>query len=153
MKFNCQEPPKQSEIFKASVIWADAFYKSFCPYVWLCVPVCLFTFEVPFKGLSAPTSQSRMSKMFRVLESLGKSNGKKWCQIRKLLPIKGFKLLCKKMVFEQMLPYWAGYFWYQCFSLCLPPLTKVQCPNFFGFLNPWGKSNGNKLCHIWTFFL
>ena len=40
-----------------------------------------FTFEVPFNGLFAPTSRSRMSNIFRDSESLGKSNGKKWSQI------------------------------------------------------------------------
>ena len=43
--------------------------------------VCVLTFEVPFKRLFAPTSQSQMSNIFRGLESLGKSNGKKWSQI------------------------------------------------------------------------
>ena len=41
----------------------------------------MFTFEVPFKRLFAPTSRSRMSNIFRASESLGKSNGKKWSQI------------------------------------------------------------------------
>ena len=40
-----------------------------------------FTFGVPFNGLFAPTSQSRMSNIFRDSESLGKSNGKKWSNI------------------------------------------------------------------------
>ena len=66
-------------IFEASALWADAFYKSKCPYV--CVLVCLFTFEVAFNGLFAPTSQSWMSKIFSDSESLGKSNGKKWSHI------------------------------------------------------------------------
>ena len=69
----------QFNVFKASALWADAFYKSKCPYV--CVFVCLFTFEVPFNGLFAPTSRSRMSNIFRDSESLGKSNGKKWSHI------------------------------------------------------------------------
>ena len=66
---------------------ADAFYKpkcpSACPSVRLSVrmSVHVFTFEVPLKHLFAPTSQSRMSKIFRDLESLGKSNIKKWSQI------------------------------------------------------------------------
>ena len=46
-----------------------------------CLFVCLFTFEVPFNGLFAPTSQNRMSNIFRDLESLGKSYGKKWSNI------------------------------------------------------------------------
>ena len=64
---------------KASALWADAFYKLICTYV--CVCVCLVTFEVPFKCIFAPTSRSGMSKIFRDSESLGKSNGKKWSQI------------------------------------------------------------------------
>ena len=69
----------RSAIFKASALLVDAFYKSKCPSVR--VPVRLFTFEVPFKRLFAPTSGSRMSKLFRDSESLGKSNEKKWSQI------------------------------------------------------------------------
>ena len=67
-------------LFKASALWTDAFYKSKCPSVCtsVCPCVCLFTFEVPFNGLFAPTSQSRMSNIFRDSESLGISNGKKW---------------------------------------------------------------------------
>ena len=42
----------------------------------VCPSVCVFIFEVPFKRLFAPTSQSPMSNIFRDLESLGKSNGK-----------------------------------------------------------------------------
>ena len=41
----------------------------------------LLRFLVFFNGLFAPTSQSRMSNIFRDSESLGKSNGKKWSQI------------------------------------------------------------------------
>ena len=41
----------------------------------------LFTFEVPFKRLFAPTSQSWLSNIFRDSVSLGKSNGKKWSQV------------------------------------------------------------------------
>ena len=74
-------------ILKASAHWADAFYKSKCPSVCtsvcpsVCVFVCLFTFEVPLNGLFAPSSQSRISNIFRDSESLGKSNGKKWSNI------------------------------------------------------------------------
>ena len=62
------------ELFKASALWADAFYKSKCPCMCLFVRVfvCVFTFEVPFKCLFARTSKSRMSNIFRDSESLGK---------------------------------------------------------------------------------
>ena len=66
-------------IFKALALWADDFYKSKCLSV--CLSVFVFTFKVPFKRLFAPTSQNRMSNIFRDSESLGKSNGKKWSQI------------------------------------------------------------------------
>ena len=74
-------------IFKASALWADAFYKLKCPSACPCVrlsvrlSVRVFTFEVPFKRLFAPTSQSRMPNIFRDSESLGKTNGKKGSQI------------------------------------------------------------------------
>ena len=65
-------------IFKASALWADAFYRLKCPPACPCVcsSVRVFTFEVPFKRLFAPTYRSRMSNIFRDLELLGKSNGK-----------------------------------------------------------------------------
>ena len=80
-----------SSFFKASVLWPDAFYKSKCLSVRLWVR--LFTFEVPFNGLFAPTSQSRMSNNFKDSESLGKSNGKKGSQIWTFLFGSGLKSL------------------------------------------------------------
>ena len=44
----------------------------------VCLSVCLFTFEVPFKFLFAPTFLSCMSKIVKDADSLGKINGKKW---------------------------------------------------------------------------
>ena len=65
-------------VFKASALWANAFYKSKCLCVCLCVPVCVCSlYEVPFK-IFAPTSQSRISNIFGDSESLGKCCGKKW---------------------------------------------------------------------------
>ena len=61
--------------------------------------VCVFTFEVPFKRLFAPTSQSWISKSFRALESLVKGNAKKWFQIWNCLLIGGIKLQHKKSLF------------------------------------------------------
>ena len=77
------KPKSKIYLFKASALWADAFYKSICPSVCpsVHVSVCLFTFEVPFNSLFAPTTRSRMSNIFRDSGSLGKSNGKKWSQI------------------------------------------------------------------------
>ena len=61
--------------------------------------VCVFTFEVPFNGLFAPTSRSRMSNIFRDSESLGKSNGMKWSIIWIFLFGSGLKSPRKKKVF------------------------------------------------------
>ena len=90
-------------IFKASALWADAIYRSICPYVCLsvclsvCLCVCAFTFELPFKRLFAPTSQSRMSNIFRDFESLGKSNGKKYSELKNTN--KGCKIAAQKRFF------------------------------------------------------
>ena len=82
--------------FKGSALWADAFYKSICLYV--CLSVCSFL-EFPFNVLFAPTSQSRMSNIFRDSESLGGSNGKKWSHIWTFLFESGLKFPRKKKVF------------------------------------------------------
>ena len=65
----------------------------------VCVSVRVFTFEVPFNGLFAPTSRSRMSNIFRDSESLGKSNGKKWSHIGTFLFGSGLKPPRKKKFF------------------------------------------------------
>ena len=56
----------------------------------------LLTFEVPFKRLFAPTSQSWMSKFIRDSESLEKSIGKKWSHIWTFLLKNGLKSLRRK---------------------------------------------------------
>ena len=68
-----------------------------------------------FQRLFAPLSQSAMSKLFRFSESLVKSNGKKWCQIWKLLHVKGVKLPRKKNSFSVNFALVGGFFWYQCY--------------------------------------
>ena len=60
----------------------------------------VLVFLTLFNGLFAPTSRNPMSKLFRLSESLGKSNGKKWSQIWKLLLINGVKLLRRKKKFQ-----------------------------------------------------
>ena len=65
----------------------------------VCLFVCVLTFEVPFKRLFAPPSQSPMSDIFRDSESLGKSNGKKWSRIGTFLFENCQKLPRKKKFF------------------------------------------------------
>ena len=70
---------------------------SVCPSVRPSVRV--FTFEVLFKRLFAPTSRSRMSNIFRDSESLGKNKGNKWSQNRTFLFVSGLKSPNKKIKF------------------------------------------------------
>ena len=90
----------QAIVFRASALWADAFYKSKCPSV--CPSVCpsdrVVTFEVSLKRIFAPTSQSGMSKNFRDSEFMGKSSEKKWSQILISLLKNGPKLPRQKQI-------------------------------------------------------
>ena len=73
-----------------------------------------------FKRLFAPTSQSPMSRLFRISESLGKSNGKKWSQIERLLLIKGVKSLRRNKREKKISANFAllaEFFWYWCYYL------------------------------------
>ena len=115
-------------IFKASALWADAFYNSICPCVCVCLFVCSL-FEVPFNGLFAPTSRSRMSNIFRDMESLGKSNGKKRSQIQTFLFVSSLKLPRKKKVFfcVLILPYKT--WWKPRFPMDWRPLVEGYIAN------------------------
>ena len=79
-----------------------------CVCLCVCVSVCVSVhfLYVPFKRPSAPTSQNRMSKMFRDFESLGKSNGKMRFHILKVLFINAVKLLRQHFFLSVQL------FWY-----------------------------------------
>ena len=81
-------------------------------------------FSLPLTVFFFPTSLSPMSELFRFLESLEKSNGKKWSQIWKLLLIKGVKWSRQK----------------KCFTTPPPPIlrnfqkkAKKNYPKTFGF--------------------
>ena len=103
----------------------------------VCLSVCLFTFEVPFKRLFAPTSRSRTSNIFRDSESLGKSNGKKWSQMWTFLFENCLKLPCKKKFFFFT---FLVFFGFRSFlTVFLPPLPEVGCPIFLEIRNPLGK--------------
>ena len=88
-------------IFKASALWADAFYKSKCPYICLfvCLSVCsLLRYRLPV--FLPPLPKVGCPIFFRDSESLGKSNGKKWSHIWTFLFGSGLKSLSKtKIVF------------------------------------------------------
>ena len=117
----CAQLPRQKKVF----------YRLFSSH--------LFT---PFKGPFAHTSRCQMSKIFRYLESLGKSNGKKWSQIWTFF-LKNCVKITRKKSFLRI------------FVICslrlkvfLTPLPEVQCPILFWFSESLGKSNGKKWSQI-----
>ena len=104
----------------------------------VCICVCVFTFEVPFKRLFAPTSRSRMSNIFRDSESLRKSNGKKWSQIWTFLCGSGLKSpRQKKNVFLLILPYKTC--WKPRFPMDERPLVEGYIANFGIYLDVFFK--------------
>ena len=124
------------EIFKASALWADAFYKSKCPSV--CLSVCpslcsllryrLNVFLSPLPGVGCPT-------FLEVPNPWGKSNGKKRSQMWSFLLKKCSKIVAAKKKKND-----------KFFSLCslhlnvfVLQLLEVQCPNVLDFPNSWGK--------------
>ena len=67
----------------------------------------LLPFSVFFNGLFAPISRSQMSNIFRDLESLGKSKGKKWSQIWTFLFENCLKSpRKKKLIFSHFFQFW-----------------------------------------------
>ena len=85
----------------------------------------LFTFEVQFNRLFAPTSRSQMSKLCRDSAPLGKSNGKKWYQMWIFLLKNGLKSSRQKKFLKDIFPLLTPF-------KCLLP-NEVQCPIFFRF--------------------
>ena len=124
----------------------DAFYKSICPSV--CPSVRVFTFEVPFNGLFAPTSRRRMSNIFRDSESFGKSNGKKWCQIWTFL----FENCLKspRNFFSFFLHFFGLLRFLVFFSGLFAPTSRSRTSNIFRDLKSLGKINEKKWSQIWT---
>ena len=94
---------KGCKIAAAKIVFTDFF-------------LLLYLF-ILFIFLFVPTSQSPISKLFRFSESLGKSNGKKWSKIWKLLlingtPIAAQKMFCLVLFFLANFALLAGFFWY-----------------------------------------
>ena len=105
-----------------------------------------FTFEVPFNGCFVPTSQSRMSNIFRDSESLGKSNGKKWSHIWTFLFQNCLKSPRKKSFFS------LTFFTFEVpFNGLFAPISRSRMSNIFRDFESLRKSNGKKWSWIWTF--
>ena len=102
----------------------------------MCLSVCLsfcLTLRYSFNFFLPPLTEVRYPNFLQIPNP--------W----RNFTIKGCKMsVQKKLVFGKILPYWAGFFWYQYFSLCLtifwPPLPKFQClTKLLDFRNHWGK--------------
>ena len=105
-----------------------------------------FTFQVPFNGLFAPTSQSRMSNIYRDSESLGKSNGKKWSQIWTFLFENCIKSPHKKSFF---LHFFGLLRFLVFFNGLFAPTCRSRMSNIFRDSESLGKSNVKKWSQIW----
>ena len=112
----------------------------------------LFTFEVPFKCLFAPTSQSWMSKTFKDSKSLGKSIGKKWSQIWTFLIKNGLKSpRQKKKVFTN---FFLDFFTFEVpFKRFCAPISRSRMSKLFRDSEFLGKSFEKKWSQIWTILL
>ena len=145
-------------------LWADAYYKSEYPSVCLsvglsacpsvCPSVCLFTLRYRLNlFLSSSSQKLNVQKDLKNLESLGKSNEKKWSQNWKLSLIKGVKLPCKKKFgFEQILPHLPGFLvlvFLTPFNSLLSPTSQSPMSHFFRFSESLGKSRGKMWSQIW----
>ena len=89
----------------------------------------LLVFLTPFNGIFAPTSWSQMSQLFRCLEFLGKSNGKKWSQISN----KGCKITVAKTFF------YVFFHLFSPFKRLFAPTSQSLISKLFRFWNPWQK--------------
>ena len=102
----------------------------------------MFTFEVPFKRLFAPTSQRQMSKIFKDTESLGKSNGKKWSLMLTFLLKKCLK--CRSEIFFDVFLFPL----ITTFKRFFVPTSQRPMSKLFKFSQFLGKTNGKKWSQI-----
>ena len=106
-------------------------------------------FLVFFNGLFVPTSQTRMSNIFRDSESLGKSNGKNWSQIWTLLSENCLKSPSKKKYF--FFTFFGLLRFLVFFNGIFDPTSRSRMSNISRDSESLGKSNGKKWSQIWTF--
>ena len=136
-------------IFKASALWADAFYKSKCPPVRLSVCLCVCSLlRYRLTVFLPPTSRSRMSYIFKDSESLGKNNGKKWSQIWTFFFENCLKLPRKKSFF---LHFFRSSSVFGLFQRSFAPTSRSWISNILRDSESLGKINGKKWSRIWTF--
>ena len=133
-------------IFIESANWADRS-SSWIVCLCVCLCVCLFVplHVVYFEAYFAPTSLSRMSKVFRASESLGKMGGKKWSQNWTFF----FKVVLNRCVIFLLLLLILPYktWWKPRFPMDWRPLVKGYIANFGISLDVF------EFFGFWLFFL
>ena len=122
-------------LFKASALWADAFYKSKCPSVCPSVrlSVCsllryrLTVFLPPLPDVGCPIFLELRNPWGKVMERSGLRYEHFCLEILK-------NRRAKKSFFSSLF----SLLRYRL-TVFLPPLLKVGCPIFLEIRNPWGK--------------
>ena len=89
-----------------------------------------------------------MSKLFRFLESLGKSNGKKWSHIGKLFLMKGVKSPRQNKFFTDVFLHL-----FTPFKRLFAPTSWSPMSKLFRFSKSLGKTNVKKWSQIWKLLL
>ena len=111
--------------------------------------ICVFVLVCPYVHFLR--CKSRISKMLKKTESLGKSSGKNWFHIKTFLVKNGLKSTRWKKFFTD--------FFFICLllryslNIFLPHIPKFQCTKKFKDSESLGKSNGKNGSQMWTFLL
>ena len=135
-------------LFKASALWADAFYKSKCPSVCPCVrlSVCsllryrLTVFLPPLPEVGCPICLEIRNPWGKVMERNG---------LR-------YEHLCLKLskIAAQKKSFFLHFFRFSIFFTCLfAPISQSRMSNIFKDSESLGKSNVKKWSQIWTFLI
>ena len=132
-------PSRVYKIFKASALWADAFYKSKCPSVCpsVCPCVCLSVCSLLRYRLTVflpPLPKVGCQIFLEIRNPWRKSNGKKWSNIWTFLLGRGLKLPRIYFLFFLLIfPYKT--WWKPRFQMDYRPLVEGCIANFGIFLD------------------
>ena len=131
-----------SEIFKASALWANAFYKSICPSVRLsvCLCVCLSVCSLLRYHLTVflpPLPEVRCPIFLQIRNPWGKVMSRSGLRYEHCCLKTVENRVTKKSFFS---PLFSLFFNLRSFlTVFLPPLPEVGYPIFLEIRNPWGK--------------